>query len=160
MKLASWGLSAVDPICPNDLQLFSKDQVYACGIPEGSPIGCLSLPLFSSPVAHNTVCGKVTGYQKSSIDALNAVFFASPTINDPYVDGVSITRGTPRQHVWSYVLGKAADLDIACPCSILGILFLQHLWVLTTSVNLGAQLVVMALPSMLLTPCGMAMQGK
>ena len=40
-------------------------------------------------------------------------------INESYIDGVSITRGSPRYHIWSYVGSFseiAAFLD-ACPCA-------------------------------------------
>ena len=117
-KLASWEISTMGPSCPSGLQLFVEDQVYACGIPEGgvSPAGCLSLHLLSSTDPYTMVCGKMVGYQKGSDDAFNN--FPSPTINEPYVDGVSITRGTPRRHIWTYAMGNAEDNNVACPCSI------------------------------------------
>ena len=116
-KLTSWKLSTIDLRCPSGLQLFVNETVYACGIPEGSSSGCHSLPLFSSPVPYTMVCGKMKGYQKGSDDAFH---FQNPTINDPYVDGVSITRGTPRQHVWTYVIGVQENVDNTlnqCPCN-------------------------------------------
>ena len=40
-------------------------------------------------------------------------------INNAYIDGVSITRGSPRQHVWSYIAGYRSDTTSGstCPCN-------------------------------------------
>ena len=37
--------------------------------------------------------------------------YGSPRIDQPYVDGVSITHGTPRQHVWTLAATHDADFD-------------------------------------------------
>ena len=84
--------------------------------------GCLSLPLFPSLLPEYTmVCGKMSGYQKGSNDAFIS---GNSNINDPYVDGVSITRGTPRQHIWTYaigwqetVVGTVNRSVLQCPCN-------------------------------------------
>ena len=43
------------------------------------------------------------------------------TINETYSDGVSITHGTPRPHIWSYAAGASetgsCNTYINCPCS-------------------------------------------
>ena len=39
------------------------------------------------------------------------------TIDGEYVDGISITYGLPRQHIWTYASGKSeVNLIISCPC--------------------------------------------
>ena len=50
-------------------------------------------------------------YQYSSPDNIR-----SGTIDGAYVDGVSITRGSPRQHVWTLVNQWSAETP-GCPCS-------------------------------------------
>ena len=69
------------------------------------------------------MCGRVTGYQYGSTDAVGPTYALNSTyqndLNTPYLDGVSITRGSPRQHVWSLMAGVSeifADSD-TCPCS-------------------------------------------
>ena len=51
------------------------------------------------------MCGRRTGYQHASPDV--GVYTGTPenAINEPYVDGVSITYGTPRKHIWSFYGG-------------------------------------------------------
>ena len=50
--------------------------------------------------SYTNICGQVRGYQFSSPNAFQGN--RGKSINDPYVDGISITRGSPRQHVWTY----------------------------------------------------------
>ncbi len=41
------------------------------------------------------------------------------TIDMPYLDGVSLTHGTPRQHIYSFVAGHGAEFgaeNVRCPC--------------------------------------------
>ena len=49
---------------------------------------------------------------------------ASPSINGPYVDGISVTVGYPRKHVWTYAVGLSDDYmynytvgGYNCPCA-------------------------------------------
>ena len=70
------------------------------------------------------VCGKVVGYQRGTPDAFYAFAYTTyPTkaINGPYVDGVSLTYGNPRKHLFTYACGYSADgtnSHINCPCAM------------------------------------------
>ena len=73
--------------------------------------GCSSVIFPTNGVSYSEVCGRVYGYQQGSPDAF---FHPLRNINQPYIDGVSITRGSPRQHIWT----MAATTSLAfCPCS-------------------------------------------
>ena len=50
-------------------------------------------------------------YQKGNPDA----FRGKKGIDEVYVDGISITLGSPRQHIWTY--GAAYRDNSACPCA-------------------------------------------
>uniref|UniRef100_A0A1X7TEC6 Uncharacterized protein n=1 Tax=Amphimedon queenslandica TaxID=400682 RepID=A0A1X7TEC6_AMPQE len=65
-------------------------------------------------ISYSQICGKVVGYQKGRTDGAN-----TGNINSAYIDGVSITRGSPRQHVWSYIAGHQSNNNSsnACPCN-------------------------------------------
>jgi len=55
------------------------------------------------------------GYQDRTCDAFQP---ASNFIDDAYVDGVSITYGTPRKHIWTYAVGGSeAGSPYSCPCA-------------------------------------------
>lgn len=58
----------------------------------------------------------VTGYQFSSTDGSNSFHFKVKNINGPYIDGVSITYGSPRKHVWTYISSLSETLRPDCPC--------------------------------------------
>ena len=65
----------------------------------------------------------VVGYQKGTPDGIggsNEGRYPSRSINGPYVDGVSITYGTPRKHIWTYAIGYTDNAHhhySNCPCS-------------------------------------------
>uniref|UniRef100_A0A1X7TG94 Uncharacterized protein n=1 Tax=Amphimedon queenslandica TaxID=400682 RepID=A0A1X7TG94_AMPQE len=66
------------------------------------------------------VCGRVTGYQYASPDAVYNDGSNHNNLNGDYVDGVSITRGSPRQHVWTLVGGVGETNSLPkniCPCA-------------------------------------------
>ena len=52
------------------------------------------------------MCGRAVGYQYKAPDAYDTILGGSSSynnINSYYVDGVSITHGTPHQYVWTAV---------------------------------------------------------
>ena len=64
----------------------------------------------------------VVGIQKGTTDGF-VPGDDQMSIDIPYLDGVSITYGTPRKHIWSYAAGLSEDgIDSknshgSCPCS-------------------------------------------
>ena len=109
------------------------DQMYSC--PDGwryitSPNrtcgralttgGCQSVTYSSLGKSYSQVCGRVYGYQYAETDAFWAyVTNQSLTIDDPYVDGVVITHGNPRNHVWTFASGRSEynSGNAHCPCN-------------------------------------------
>ena len=70
-------------------------------------------------------CGKAKGYQFTSPDSVSPFFDGGieshNDINSFYVDGVSLTRGSPRQHIWTFMAGIKEDNShnngaYTCPC--------------------------------------------
>ena len=69
---------------------------------------------------YTNVCGSVRAYQVGHIDAFEAYHDGEvTTIEGAYVAGVSLTHGSPRQHIWTFAAGSYEtdfqDED-ACPC--------------------------------------------
>ena len=52
------------------------------------------------------MCGRAIGYQNGSTDSF-ARNSPAGTIDDPYVDGVSVTHGIPRSHIWTFSAGAS-----------------------------------------------------
>ena len=76
-------------------------------------------------IDYSRVCGQIRGYQEGTPDAFRSfIYNPSLTIDDSYVDGVSVTYGTsPRKHIWTFA---AAIVDsytkndyesFVCPCT-------------------------------------------
>ena len=87
----------------------------------GYVAGCASANFHARGVSYENICGQAKAYQKGQTDAFNAQRNAKkPSIDDAYVDGVSITIGSPRKHVWTYAAGISDDFDVTCctcPCA-------------------------------------------
>ncbi len=62
------------------------------------------------------MCGRVIGYQKGSPDGIGSQYVG---IDGAYVDGVSITRGYPRQHIWTFIAAPQEN-SFHCPCASIG----------------------------------------
>ena len=78
-------------------------------------------PCTTPALVRTQVCGRVIGYQVGSTDAFNMQL--NYTIDDAYLDGVSITYGEPRMHIWTYAAGLSNvvvfdKINSLCPCAI------------------------------------------
>ena len=107
--------------CPSGFKLYQSGGVRACGRATSSVGSCVSVQFPSNGISYSQVCGRVVGYQWGSSDAVYPRHNHN-NINSYYVDGVSITRGSPRQHVWTLMAGlnEASINDdgcFNCPCS-------------------------------------------
>ena len=113
-RLAYLNMSDDTQNCPSGFRLYQSGGVRACGRPESG--GCVSVQFPSNGISYSQVCGRVVGYQYGHIDALDS---GSNDINSYYVEGVSITRGSPRQHVWTLMAGitEANAGSNSCPCN-------------------------------------------
>ena len=87
-----------------------------CRKPSLAP-GCSSTTFSAHRVRYERVCGKVIGYQYYQPYGFGPSRF-TPGISQTYVDGVSLTHGSPRQHVWTFA--DATDerefYHVTCPC--------------------------------------------
>ena len=61
--------------------------------------GCTSVNYPTMGISYSEVCGKVIGYQFASTDGA----YRGGSIDGPYIDGVSLTHGNPRQHIWTFI---------------------------------------------------------
>ena len=70
----------------------------------------------SFPVSgtYNHVCGRAVGHGLVSPDAFANIVQQNSGIDGPYLDGIVVTHGSPRQHIWSFGVGHGGTFR--CPC--------------------------------------------
>ena len=116
-RLAYLDMSNATQSCPSGFRLYQSGGVRACGRPGTNSGSCASVQFPSNGINYTQICGRVIGYQYGDTDAVSE---SVNNINSYYVDGVSITRGSPRQHVWTLYAGVSSDYNDhgnACPCA-------------------------------------------
>ena len=92
-----------------------------CPKPSLAP-GCSSTTFSTQGVGYSKVCGKVIGYQYFKTNGFGPSKYTSSLINRTYVDGVSITHGSPQQHIWTFAAAKdevVTTISVeytGCPC--------------------------------------------
>ena len=121
VRVANLNMTDPNHRCPENLQLSYTNPVRLCG--RSTDYGCDSVTFPTYGVQYRQVCGRVRGYQFGTPASFNAHFVFPAlccTIDDPYVDGVSITHGSPRKHIWTYAAatyGNEHDDLQTCPCT-------------------------------------------
>ena len=75
---------------------------------------CEGLTYPTGSEQYDQVCGRIIGYQIGTPDTFTG---AGRSIDTYYMDGVSVTYGSPRQHIWSFAAGfEEASHSSSCPC--------------------------------------------
>ena len=121
-RLAYLDMSDATQNCPSGFRLYQSGGVRACGRPVSNSGSCVSVQFPSNGISYSEVCGRVVGYQYASPDAVHSGFGPNHNnLNGDYIDGVSITHGSPRQHVWSLIAGvtqlqSGSSRYFSCPC--------------------------------------------
>ena len=114
-KLVDLDLSDTTQTCPtSNWRLVSTSSVRACG---RTAAGCQSATFPARGKSYTRVCGQVNGIQFGNPDGFGLNIGG---IEGVYVDGVSITHGSPRQHIWTFVGYVGAHFAAPhswCPCS-------------------------------------------
>ena len=98
-RVANWNMNEqLD--CPSGFNLISGSR-RLCG--KGTyDYGCDSIRFYTNDLWYRRVCGRVVAYRHLTPDGFLRYNCPSPcTLNDPYVDGVSITI-PGSGHVWSF----------------------------------------------------------
>ena len=125
-------LNMTDPSqqCPTSWRPYSANGVMirACGRPVTlATTGECYSHNYTTQLRYHRVCGRIIGYQIGSTDA----FHGSQSIDEPYVDGVSVTYGEPRKHIWTLILQTVCRKQLSlliqimrgsynCPCALIG----------------------------------------
>ena len=126
MRIADIDTSRGDT-CPSGWNSYNS---YCTG---GSAAGCYSAYFSTNSTSYSKVCGKARGCQKGDMDAFYPSAYAygnrdgytpnttSRSLDGVYVDGISITSGNPRKHVWTCAArinnNRGYEPQYNCPCA-------------------------------------------
>ena len=103
-RVAFLNMSDPNEVCPSNWETYNS-PVRACGNGQTSPNGgCDSVIYPAYGLRYTRACGRVIGYQYSDTVAFNGLAISRSSIEQQYLDGVSITNGGAgsRQHIWSF----------------------------------------------------------
>ena len=124
-RALSVNMSDANSQCPSGWVEERFGDLRTCGRGTQSlDAGCKSVYISSDEREYTKICGRAIGYQFGYTDGFGPSFIDNMnSLDQIYVDGLSITYGSPRQHVWTYASGlrdgPSTDMYFGsnCPCS-------------------------------------------
>lgn len=112
--IASLDMDIPGQSCPPNLKLKTIGSNRLCQRTTNGA-GCDSVIIPTGGQRYKKVRGRIAGYAFKSPDAFRRLGGTYNSINDPYLDGVSITYGNPRSHVFSYAVSGGSNPAYTCP---------------------------------------------
>ena len=121
MRVAYVDMTQADSQCPQGLNQETLEGNNYCRTFTYNVCRCVSTVFQAHNIKYTQVCGRVSGYQLGSPNGFyNYYKYQQNTIEGYYVDGVSLTHGQPRKHIWTYSAAlqsfPATDNGNTCPC--------------------------------------------
>ena len=114
-------MANVDNTCPAGLTYTAVGSTRVC-TSSHSNAGCTSVIFPTRGVPYTKVCGRALAYQRGSDDGYyNYHGGNQQSLNGSYVDGLSVTYGSPRNHIWTFAAGLSKGTDNPqhnCPCAL------------------------------------------
>ena len=123
MRVAELNMTDTSQQCPSGLVERNNNNIRRC---ETMNAGCSPTTYSTQNICYTKVCGRIRGYQVGTTNAFREYYTNEHTttmitINSPYVDGVSLTHGSQREHIWTFAaaLDRGTgnnDANNICPC--------------------------------------------
>ncbi len=119
-KVAELDMTDNSNQCPSTLTQRIDFNKRTCAI-NSTSASCAPVIYSIDTIEYSKVCGKIKAYQVGSTDAFGNISRPnSRSIDSNYVDGISLTHGRPRKHIWTFA-GSVDESGIAprstCPCT-------------------------------------------
>ena len=121
MLAANINMTNSSHTCPEGLKLLTTPKRLCTRNTDGG--GCSSATFNLHGIRYTHVCGKIIGYQHMSPNAFYSFYYNRRlTIDNTYVDGVSLTHGhNPRKHIWTFAAAlhevTTIHRESLCPCT-------------------------------------------
>ena len=112
-------LNMTDPgaSCPQAWKLHTFDDKRVCGKLNSDPKSCDPTTFSVGKKEYSQVCGSIKAYQFERPLGFKTYFGQPVTIDGRYADGVSLTHGSPRQHIWTFAAQSWEGIGF-CPCNL------------------------------------------
>ena len=117
MRVADIDMTRHKENCPTGFREVTSFGKKMCG---GRGTSCVSTNFSSHGVEYSRVCGRIIGYQFGSTNGFWIYHADQTSIDSYFLDGFVLTYGSPRSHIWSFVVAKnqyAIRTD-GCPCNL------------------------------------------
>ena len=115
MRVAYLDMTNCTHQCPSSLHQRNDSGTRSCAVKSDLRNSCSSVYYTSHGLHYSRVCGKIRGYH---VNTLNG--FIARSINDIYVEGVSLTYGVAsRNHIWSFA-AESFQPDCRTPQAFVG----------------------------------------
>ena len=114
MRIAYLNMSDPRAQCPDGWREV-QSPIRTCRRQNGTNINSINYTSYGIP--YSRVCGRIVAYQFGNPKGFGNM---NPgEIDEAYVDGISITFGHPRHHIWTFAATKITD-NHNCPCIMNG----------------------------------------
>ena len=102
--------------CPAGFRKVTASGRTMCG---GQDRSCINTTFSSHGLQYSRVCGKIIGYQFGRTNAFAPFNLNSGSIDTLFVDGIILSHGSPRNHIWTFAAGiNQLETDQnGCPCN-------------------------------------------
>ena len=135
-RVAFLNMSNPDHDCPSNWTTVTSEAPFRiCGFGRGTPGGgCLSNFYTTLGISYSRVCGRITSYTQGSTEGLQALVIHGNTLEENYLDGISLTHGGngSREHIWSFVSANG-EVGIYSPQWVCDCSNVNQVWPYSTS---------------------------
>ena len=120
-RVAFINMTDLNQNCPQGLNLTTY-SIRSCGRGHTGRGDCSSVTFPVDGPQYNQVCGRVLAYRWGLTYAFLGYHANRQTIDGAYVDGLSLTHGSPRTHIWTLASGwfngtsNGPYRNQLCPC--------------------------------------------
>ena len=116
MRAAYIDMTDANNFCPQGLSDVFVSTRRMCTRSD-TLIGCQTVTFPTHGVPYTKVCGRARGYQYYDTTAFYG-YHGRQDLEGVYVSGLSVTSGSPRNHIWSFASGSSSHSGgtAHCPC--------------------------------------------
>ena len=116
MRVADIDMTRPNEQCPAGFRRITASGKTMCG---GQSSRCISSRFSTHGIQYSQVCGRIIAYQFGRTNGILRYRSTQASIDSNFVDGIVLTHGTPRNHIWTFITGhdQFSMTSEDCPCN-------------------------------------------